>query len=113
MAFAQIARDESAFKGLAERKDLIKGLAEKINKSSKTAEAASNAEDWPARIEFWREQTEMLAKEIKNGLAIVDPQPNACTYCDYASLCRIDPLRLDALGDEDSNEGISFSAGSS
>jgi len=113
LAFAQIARDESAFKGLAESKDLIEGLAEKVKKTPKTAEAASEAEDWPARIEFWREQTEMLAKEIKTGLAIVDPQPNACTFCDYASLCRIDPLRLDTLGDQDSNEGTSFSAGSS
>ncbi len=108
LAFAQIARDESAFKGLAESKDLIKGLAEKVNKSSKTAEAASDAQDWLALVEFWREQTNILANEIKTGVAIVDPQPNACTFCDYASLCRIDPLRLDALEDDDSNEGTPF-----
>ena len=55
----------------------------------------------------------MLAKEIKSGLAIVDPQPGACDYCDFASMCRIDPLRLDALDDEEGSDEAGFSAESS
>ena len=113
LAFAQVTRDESGFKGLAQSKDLIKGLNDKVSKRSNAAEAAINAEDWPALVDFWRDQTDVLAKEIKSGLAIVDPQPGACDYCDFASMCRIDPLRLDALDDEEGSDEAGFSAESS
>ena len=45
-----------------------------------------------------------LAVEIKSGQAVVNPQKNACNYCDLAGLCRIDPQRMEAVLAEEEEE---------
>ena len=39
--------------------------------------------------DFWRAAPEALVRDFLDGRAAVDPAPNACKYCDVASLCRI------------------------
>lgn len=44
-------------------------------------------------IEQWTEKLEAISREIKEGLALVDPLPQSgdktCKYCDFKALCRV------------------------
>ena len=110
LGFAQLARTESRFKGLAESGDLVSGLNPPTAKAAAVigdvdaeaegdgdTEAKAQAPDWLQLIDFWTDRSNELASEIKAGVAIVEPQSNACQYCDLPGLCRIDLLRQDAI----------------
>ena len=50
------------------------------------------------RVGDWRLQLEGLASDFKNGKAIATPNPQACLYCQLASICRKNDTTLeDAL----------------
>jgi len=44
---------------------------------------------WEEARTFWKARIEALVRDFVEGRAAVDPAPQACRYCDMASLCRI------------------------
>ncbi len=122
LAFAQTTRNDTTFKGLAADDDLLPSLKFKPNSSGSrgnranpVAQAVTDAENWQDLVDFWRDRTGLLAREIKSGHAVVDPQPGACDYCEFRGLCRIDPLQRDRLAQafEDSSDSNSALNGAS
>ena len=73
------------------------GNADAEGDAEANADAKAQAPDWQQLIDFWTERSNELASEIKAGVAIVEPQSNACQYCELPGLCRIDLLRQDAI----------------
>ena len=107
LGFAEINRNKAQFKGIASRADLLPGLnTPKPGDIESAVEVAeSDQQDpWLMTRGLWRERIAALAHEIKSGLAIVNPQKNACNYCDLAGMCRIDPQRLEEVLAEDPYE---------
>ncbi len=80
ISFAEIRSDKLAFKGVSGFETEISG----INNYS--------AEDWQQLVNDWHSSLTLLADEFNQGLATVTPEPDACTYCDLASLCRINEV---------------------
>jgi ATP-dependent helicase/DNAse subunit B len=94
IAFAKVnATDKKGFEGLGIEADVIP----KIKK----------VEDWNALLMSWKEQLLKLADEFKRGYAIVRPQSylEACQYCDFERLCRVDYQNLDQDLSEDEEGG--------
>ncbi len=61
------------------------------------------AMDWPQLRESWRSSFENLAQEFCEGHAAIAPQKGACTYCDFASVCRFQQTQdsgLEAADDD-------------
>ena len=58
-------------------------------KAAEAREELHGIDPWTASREFWRLRIETLARDFLAGNAAVDPAPNACDYCQIASLCRI------------------------
>ena len=89
LAFARVARGESAFLGLAAGIDAAPG----VQRFAPGRWDASG--DWPELIENWRAILERLADSFRSGRAIVDPKKGAitCSRCDYALVCRVSELR--------------------
>jgi ATP-dependent helicase/nuclease subunit B len=78
-AFAVIRTGELAFRGLTDTVAALPGL------KKMSSQAGSFAE----QVAEWRIILERLAAEYRNGLAIVDPKPDACEHCGLTALCRI------------------------
>lgn len=108
LSFAQINRNKPLFVGIASRKDLLPGLRLPKPSEIESAVGASDESDeqdpWLLTRSLWRERIGGLAHEIKSGNALVNPQKNACNYCDLAGMCRIDPQRLEEVLAEDPDE---------
>ena len=69
----------------------------------KSAQRKENAiHDWPGLVAHWDVVLKDLALSIANGDAKVNPQPQACRYCDQRMLCRIDERK--ALNGDDEDE---------
>lgn len=43
---------------------------------------------WQTRVTDWRIMAERLATDFAQGVAVADPLPQACTYCQLSALCR-------------------------
>ncbi len=90
LAFARVRNGECAYVGLSrdehfqtEKHPGIKMLPlEKIK-------IDENLKNWQALFEYWRTNMIRLASQFQSGYAVVDPQPDACRYCDLHGLCRI------------------------
>jgi probable DNA repair protein len=85
LAFARVARGESAFLGVASREGVAPGVQafvpEKYNECS----------DWSQLIESWRTVLQDLAIAFRAGAVPVAPKKRAetCNLCDYAFFCRV------------------------
>ena len=81
------------------------GLLPKL-KAVAAQEGMQAAAVWEESRAFWRARIEALVREFVDGRAAVDPAPQACRYCDVASLCRIaeralpEEEELDVAADE-------------
>jgi len=78
-AFAVIRTGELVFRGLTDTPAALPGIKKMSSQAGSFAEQVSD----------WRIILERLAAEYRNGLAIVDPKPDACGYCGLTALCRI------------------------
>jgi len=108
LAFAEVNRAKPSFAGIGSSKELIPGGVRAPTRADVDADEdveglESESERWEKMRELWDERIATLAGEIKKGHAIVDPQPDACRYCDLASVCRIDPQHLEDVVDETEN----------
>ena len=109
--FAQIARNNSGFKGIASDSGLIPKVGTSVKRSGSGQAAARELETWEDWRAHWREALDAIALEVRQGLASVTPMHNACTHCELKSLCRVDENRLLQAGDEwllvDTRAGVS------
>ena len=48
---------------------------------------------WGDLLQSWQAQLNALAADFMRGTAAVDPDPQACRYCDLETLCRINELQ--------------------
>lgn len=78
VSFAEIRADKVGFQGLSL---LDTGIAD--------IDAVGDAA-WQELTAQWHAELSRLADEFNRGVATVDPQSNACDYCDLDSLCRIE-----------------------
>lgn len=91
VAFAQVAHNARAFLGIASEEGLLKGVVSKIKLGD------VDITDWESWLEHWRESLDILADELKQGLATVTPTKQACQFCELPSLCRIADVGDDGL----------------
>ena len=68
----------------------ISGIAPKIE----PFEEQGDIPDWAALVEHWRERISLLAGEVMQGIADINPlDSSACLYCGLQPLCRINQLQ--------------------
>jgi ATP-dependent helicase/DNAse subunit B len=83
LAFAQVRFQGLGFKGFAQEDGVLPDI--KAYKGRKDA-----PQDWDALTQHWQDSLNNLADEFMAGGAAVKPKnAQACTYCDFKSLCRI------------------------
>jgi len=81
VSFAQVVQNDMGFKGITSENDMLPRVTGRI----KNDLSLDSWEDWR---EHWKASLELLATEIREGLATITPDANACTYCDLKPLCR-------------------------
>jgi probable DNA repair protein len=79
-AFAIVRTGELAFRGAAENPAVLPEL--KRMSAQRPAKLAD-------QIAEWKRVLEQLAEDFRDGLARVDPKPDACEHCGLTALCRI------------------------
>jgi len=84
VCFAQVATNKQRFSGMAAEKNLLAGLQGPNNENN----------SWSDRLASWQQNLAKLAQEINTGHAAVVPTKNACQYCDFSPLCRIEKNAL-------------------
>ena len=102
IAFAKLKRDpggELKFISLGERLGLNTGRRVKDDLATQVKGLGATVADWSVLREVWRGRLECLAREYAEGVAVIDPQPGACRYCDFASVCRISTEVIALNGD--------------
>ncbi|HIL21512.1 MAG TPA: hypothetical protein EYG22_07910 [Candidatus Thioglobus sp.] len=80
IAFAQINASECVFKAVARDREILP--------SSKQAQ--TKMPDWDAQLNTWQETLSKASLDFQQGVADVLPEKNACNYCDYDLLCRVE-----------------------
>jgi probable DNA repair protein len=80
VAFAQINASECVYKAVARNR--------KILPSSKQAQ--SKMPDWDTQLNAWRKTLNKASLDFQNGVSAVAPTKNACDFCDFDLLCRIE-----------------------
>ncbi len=81
LLFGVLKPGASGYKGLVESESQV---------SADKNRSIRQADDWNTQITEWKTTVERLAAEFKQGRAEVDPlNPQVCTYCHLASMCRI------------------------
>jgi probable DNA repair protein len=80
IAFAQINASECVFKAVARDREILP--------SSKQAQ--TKMPDWDAQLNTWQETLSKASLGFQQGVADVLPEKNACNYCDYDLLCRVE-----------------------
>jgi probable DNA repair protein len=86
VCFGQVRARDCRFVGVASMGG-TPGVADNLDKA--LSRYAVNVGNWEGLVDRWRMDLEQLAAEFLAGQAQVAPQPGACDYCGYASLCRI------------------------
>ena len=78
-ALIHLSADEIKFTGLARDKDSL----------PKGVRSQAACQDWDTQIESWGVQLQQASSDFQTGKAEVLPNKQACEYCDYALLCRV------------------------
>ncbi|MBT6141887.1 MAG: hypothetical protein HOH71_01805, partial [Gammaproteobacteria bacterium] len=53
-------------------------------------QASNKMPDWDSQLTEWKSSLISASQNFQSGFASVLPAKNACDYCDYDLLCRID-----------------------
>lgn len=106
VAFACLKKGKRGFLGLAREEGLLEG----VGTVDKHRTGGKLHASWDELLDAWRQATARLAREFAAGEARVDPKKRfaSCTYCDLATLCRVDGASGVAEEDEadaDEEEG--------
>jgi len=100
-SFAQVAKNQCRYVGLAKEPETLPRILTKI-KSTSGSNAEEPISDWTGWRAHWQASLNDIAQELKSGIATVTPMKSACTYCELTSLCRIteDSASADTEGNE-------------
>lgn len=95
LAYSVVRRGHSGFFGLAKTAGVAPGI------TTLTASTPVGAADsWANQVSDWRQVTQRLASNYRDGRAEVDPKPRSvCRYCDIHPLCRVFETRAIIDGD--------------
>jgi probable DNA repair protein len=88
VAFACLKKGRHGFLGLAREEGLLPG----VGTVDKHRTGGKLHASWDELLDAWRQATARLAEEFAAGQARVDPKKRfaSCTWCDLATLCRVD-----------------------
>lgn len=102
IAFARLSPSGSCFRGLSRHPNEAEGIT-----ALEESKYDMGKEDWPTLLSEWRNVLTDLAKEFRQGLAVVDPKEGhkTCQYCECAPLCRVNELDTNGIGEFGSAEG--------
>ncbi len=89
VSFAQVARNQCGFKGIASDDSLLPKVKSTVTRSRSAHATDKPLEHWSDWRAHWRSALDDIAVEVRQGLASVTPMPTACNYCELKSLCRI------------------------
>jgi len=81
LSYAQVVQNDMAFKGVAKEKDWLPGVVTKVR-------SPDSPEDWDEWRAHWAESLNLLATEIREGVATITPRDKACDFCELKPLCR-------------------------
>ena len=81
VSFAQVVQNDMGFKGLTRESGVLPRVSGKVR-------VEQSPETWEEWREHWKASLELLATEIREGVATITPDAKACTYCDLKPLCR-------------------------
>jgi len=112
--FAQVAKNQCSFKGVASDSALLPRVKTTVNRSRTGGASDKELEQWSQWRAHWRESLDTVAAEVRQGLATITPMKTACVYCELKSLCRInaDVLEVDETTMEQEIPGTVPQAGS-
>ena len=79
IAFIQLSANKIVYNGFAKDKQIL---------PKKTSWQKSCA-DWDVQNQQWKKTLNQASSDFQQGVANVLPTKNACQYCNYSSLCRI------------------------
>lgn len=106
VSFAQVARNQCAFKGVASDDALIPKVKTTVSKSRSGQASSRELNDWQDWRAHWRESLDNIAAELRQGKATITPMKTACMYCELKPMCRIDEA---ALTDSDKERSATYS----
>ncbi len=88
---ARVRRDQAgcSFVGVSRDEGFAQGVI--------TPQSYEEETDWSTLLDHWRWALANLADEIRHGRADATPSPQACGYCPYGDLCRVQEM----LGEDD------------
>ena len=90
VSFAQVARNQCGFKGVASDDAMLPKVNTTVNKSRGGQATTRQLEGWSDWRAHWQESLDAIAAEVQSGLATVTPMKTACLHCELKPLCRID-----------------------
>ncbi len=99
VSFAQVARNQCGFKGVASDDALIPKVKTTVQKSRSGQATDVELDSWEAWRTHWKSSLDAVAKEVREGLASVTPMDSACTYCELKPLCRVDESAVTDAGE--------------
>lgn len=85
VCFAQAFPNQNKLIGTTSTDDVIANLKTPL----KTRSFAKKLQSWEHARDHWAESLNMLATEIREGVATITPVNKACEFCELPSLCRI------------------------
>jgi len=85
VCFAQAFPNQNKLIGTTSTDDVVGNLKTPL----RTRSFAKKLESWEHAREHWAESLNMLATEIRDGVATITPVNKACEFCELPSLCRI------------------------
>ncbi|MEE9321144.1 MAG: PD-(D/E)XK nuclease family protein [Granulosicoccus sp.] len=109
VSFAQVAHNKCVFKGVGSNEHMLPNILTQVEEIS----------DWQGWRAHWRAALDVVAAEVREGLASVTPMKSACQYCELKSLCRIQSVESpideesDALPGDDGVAGAYHGRGES
>jgi len=108
-SFAQVARNQCRFIGVASDGDTLPKVSSEIRRTVSDQSAEKPLANWQQWRNHWKQSLDSIAGELRSGLASVTPMKNACQFCELKSLCRVNDQPGRTLDDEDSGDDESTS----
>ncbi|BBB23386.1 conserved hypothetical protein [Isorropodon fossajaponicum endosymbiont JTNG4] len=80
----------AAFIELASNKINFKGLSKDPDSLPKQSKYKGKCQDWDEQLKIWQQTLNTASLDFQHGIATVLPNKNACDYCEFDLLCRIE-----------------------
>jgi len=100
VCFAQAFPNKNKLIGTTSTDNIVGNLKAPL----KTRSFAKKLESWEHARDHWAESLNMLATEIRDGVATITPVNKACEFCELPSVCRISTKLDETAESSDQNE---------